>query len=296
VNGGSTPAAEQMLEQARRSLNPASGVAERVREGVQTRVLSELSAASREGSSSPPTPLLAPLTEPVAGARRAPVAFGSSKLVLLGAALGIIGFWLVLQVRQWQLGQLPLRHGWAPGSMQSASAPHHPAPSAAATASSAEAGPDREPPATLARPASGETLETRTSQPARPQRERARRPAETHQAKRVASASSPVANVRVELTLREVLALLQRAEAARVDGRLGDASEILSEIDQRAPPALLVEERLTAGVLIACSMGDQPRALRLAERLNRENRATIYAGRLTESCVAARAERPASTR
>jgi hypothetical protein len=295
VNGRSTLGAEQVLEQARRSLNPGPGVAERVREGVQTLLLSELAAGSRDGSSSPPTPLLAPPIEPATAARRGPTALGNGKLVLLGAALGIIGFWLALHLGQLQVGQLQVGDEQAPDTTGSASTQPNPPPSTAAAPSSAEAA-DREPPATLARPGSVKTTETLSSEPAQPRRESARRPAEIQKAKRVAATSSSVASVSGELTLREVLALLQRAEAARADGRLGDASEILSDIDQRAPPALLVEERLTAGVLVACSMGDHPRALRLRERLNRENSATIYAGRLTESCVAAQAERPSSTR
>jgi hypothetical protein len=292
VNDSSMPAAEQVLEQARRSLNPASGVAERVREGLQTRVLSELAAGSRDGSSSPTSPLPALLTEPVLGARRVPGALGSSRLVLVGAAaLGIIGFSLGVQV-----GHVQFEQWRALDSMQSVSARSNPAPSTAATPSSAETAPDRAPPAAPVRAPSGETPEARSSEPARTRTDSARRPGETRKAKRVASVSSSVASVRVELTLREVLALLERADAARSDGRWGDASEILSEIDRRAPPALLVEERLTAGVLVACSMGDHPRALRLAEQLSRENAATIYAGRLTESCVAAQAQRPASAR
>jgi hypothetical protein len=89
------------------------------------------------------------------------------------------------------------------------------------------------------------------------------------------------------LGIREALELLRRAEAAvrRSDGL--EAMMWLSDLDRRAPKALLIEERLVTETLAACMLGDADRARKTLRELKDVNAESIYRARLEGSCVAA---------
>jgi hypothetical protein len=290
MNGRSTSDAERLLARARDALQPGSGLAERVREGVRARALSELSAGSGErASSSPGSPraLLTPgpgsvqLLRPAAGVKR-----DIGKLVLVGALMGVVGFLLgsrVSQQRTADASASPARPTFA----LSSSAPPSPVETEPGRAGALA---DQRAPAdgvalAATRAPDGAALPTSSSPSPQPRARSLVKPMRSQRPPVTSRSRAAPSNEHAELTLREILVLLQRADSAREEGRLGDASELLADIDRRAPGELLLEERLMAAVLLACSQGDSPRAARLAMQLGRLNSASIYAGRLAESCI-----------
>jgi DNA-directed RNA polymerase specialized sigma24 family protein len=93
------------------------------------------------------------------------------------------------------------------------------------------------------------------------------------------------------LELAEALELLHRAERALHAGDAEFARGTLSELDRRAEPALLREERLTTLVLALCQGGRVHEALAVRRQLEREFASSIYLGRLDESCAVGREHR-----
>jgi hypothetical protein len=88
--------------------------------------------------------------------------------------------------------------------------------------------------------------------------------------------------------LSEALELLRRAEAAvrRSDGL--EAKMWLSDLDRRAAPQLLVEERLVTLTLAHCVLGEVEAARETLRGLESANAESIYRARLEGSCVADR--------
>jgi hypothetical protein len=106
-------------------------------------------------------------------------------------------------------------------------------------------------------------------------------------ARRLDPAASPSAGASDRFLLRQAIELLERAEAAlrRSDGL--EARRLLSEIDQRTTPDLLLEERLVTRALAACQLGDDAEARRALELLEQSNASSIYRTRLEGSCALA---------
>lgn len=92
--------------------------------------------------------------------------------------------------------------------------------------------------------------------------------------------------------LRDALELLRHAEAAlrRSDGL--EARMWLGDLDRRAPPGLLLEERLVSETLAHCALGDVSQARETLRRLLGQNSESIYRARLEGSCVADGLRRP----
>jgi hypothetical protein len=91
--------------------------------------------------------------------------------------------------------------------------------------------------------------------------------------------------------LSEALELLRRAEAAvrRSDGL--EAKMWLSDLDRRAAPQLLVEERLVTLTLAHCVLGEVDAARETLRGLESANAESIYRARLEGSCVADRMQK-----
>ncbi len=96
--------------------------------------------------------------------------------------------------------------------------------------------------------------------------------------------------------LEAVLERLARAQRAQRDGLAGDALALLDELDRRAPAAVLREERLVTRLLVACDLGDEAGAKRIALDLGEAMTSSIYASRLAESCAAEEHASPAGQR
>jgi hypothetical protein len=81
------------------------------------------------------------------------------------------------------------------------------------------------------------------------------------------------------------LALLQRAESALHASDPELALGFLSDLDRRAPPTSLRQERLTALVLARCALGQVDAARSARRELFDESPSSIYLQRLAESCA-----------
>jgi hypothetical protein len=88
------------------------------------------------------------------------------------------------------------------------------------------------------------------------------------------------------LDLAEALEQVHRAERALYAGDTELALRSLSDLDRRAGPALLREERLTTLVLALCQGDRVEEALDARRQLEREFASSIYARRLDTSCAA----------
>jgi hypothetical protein len=93
------------------------------------------------------------------------------------------------------------------------------------------------------------------------------------------------------LDLAEGLQQLHRAERALYAGDAELALGILSNLDQRAGPALLREERLTTLVLALCQRDRVEEALAARRELEREFASSIYMTRIDQSCAVEREPR-----
>jgi hypothetical protein len=84
--------------------------------------------------------------------------------------------------------------------------------------------------------------------------------------------------------LHEALQLLRAAQRSL---RIADAPRALPLLDQmaRRTPALLVEEREATRVLAYCAVNDVDAARRTAAALQQSEAASVYAHRLSKSCV-----------
>jgi hypothetical protein len=63
----------------------------------------------------------------------------------------------------------------------------------------------------------------------------------------------------------------------------------LGDLDRRAPPQLLLEERLVTKTLADCALGELAEARQTLRDLERANPESIYRARLEGSCVVDRA-------
>jgi hypothetical protein len=88
--------------------------------------------------------------------------------------------------------------------------------------------------------------------------------------------------------LRDALELLRRAEGAlrRSDGL--EARMWLTDLDRRAPPGLLREERLVTQTLADCLLGNVREAQQTLHELELANAESMYRARLEGSCVSDR--------
>lgn len=104
--------------------------------------------------------------------------------------------------------------------------------------------------------------------------------------------AAPTLNRADPFPLSEALELLRRAEAAvrRSDGL--EAKMWLSDLDRRAAPQLLVEERLVTLTLAQCVLGEVEGARETLHELESANAESIYRARLEGSCVADRMQKP----
>lgn len=100
----------------------------------------------------------------------------------------------------------------------------------------------------------------------------------------VASSATPQ-TTSAALDLREALDLLRRAEAAVRRSEGLDAMLWLTELERRAAPELLIEERLVTKVLAECLLAEVDAATRTAQELERVNATSMYRSRLEGSCV-----------
>jgi hypothetical protein len=89
-----------------------------------------------------------------------------------------------------------------------------------------------------------------------------------------------------QLDFRQVLELLRRAERARQGGTPELALVLLEEIDRGASRDVLREERVITRTLALCDQGNDERARASARELAREDGASIYTSRLSQSCAA----------
>jgi hypothetical protein len=85
--------------------------------------------------------------------------------------------------------------------------------------------------------------------------------------------------------LAEALEQLHRAERALHAGNAELALGILSDLDRRTEPGLLLEERLTTRVLALCQEARLDEALDARRQLEREFVSSIYTRRLDQSCA-----------
>jgi hypothetical protein len=106
--------------------------------------------------------------------------------------------------------------------------------------------------------------------------------------KAASAVAAPTADRAEPFPLSEALELLRRAEAAvrRSDGL--EAKMWLSDLDRRAAPQLLVEERLVTLTLAQCVLDDVEAARETLRELESANAESIYRARLEGSCVADR--------
>jgi hypothetical protein len=88
--------------------------------------------------------------------------------------------------------------------------------------------------------------------------------------------------------LREALELLRRAENAVRRSEGLEARMWLTDLDRRAPPPLLREERLVTLTLAHCLLGNTGEARATLAELELANPESIYRARLEGSCVSAR--------
>jgi hypothetical protein len=88
----------------------------------------------------------------------------------------------------------------------------------------------------------------------------------------------------VTLSLAEALQVLHRAERAIYSSKAAWAISLLDELDERAPKAMLREERIATRVLALCADGQVERAEQLAARARREAPSSIYGALLLRAC------------
>jgi hypothetical protein len=89
---------------------------------------------------------------------------------------------------------------------------------------------------------------------------------------------------RRSLSLAEALDLLHRAERAIYSDNAAWALSLLDELDERAPPALLQEERIATRILAWCADGQVESAERLARQALEEAPSSIYGALLERAC------------
>jgi hypothetical protein len=108
---------------------------------------------------------------------------------------------------------------------------------------------------------------------------------------RAAPDRSPPPAASTQLDLSEALEQLHSAERALYASDAELALGILSDLDRRAGPALLREERLTTLVLALCQGGRIEEALDARLQLEQEFAGSIYVRRLDQSCAVKRERR-----
>ncbi len=95
-----------------------------------------------------------------------------------------------------------------------------------------------------------------------------------------ASSARPLRTTAPVADLAAELALLRRAQAARVDARYSDALGVLAEHEARFPHGALAREREIARALVLCESGDVARGRALALRLG----PSAWSGSIARAC------------
>lgn len=277
------PELERVLSAARTMAEPELVNRARVSAALQ-RALSPPSESSLPRSGEWPE-LLAPLASQVKApaplpaasrAVRAPLAW----LLLGGAVIGSLGFWLghgvghaagwsdALAARATEVNGAPLR-----SAPLSEPPPEPSSRSLTAAGSPTPAAPDGDG-ARASKPSDSVATVTSTSRAGASGTKRAG-----------ASAMRAPAPEARAMSFREVLEGLRRARQQLDNGQATLSLLLLSELDRGAGD-LLGEEREVTRVLALCATGQDEAARRAAGQLSRQSPRSIYATRLSSSCVA----------
>jgi hypothetical protein len=275
---------ESVLRRARAATEPSQTQVSRLLGAVQL----ELAGAGLADTEALRPAARSPTPHPAALAQRASRFGAQLRFVSWGALTAATGFWLGIQYAH---GTSPFD---GPPSVPASQAPtlaaaeairhdpaeQEPAPAAltAATPLGAERA-GREPSASLderthasGRSSAAQAVgNARAERPAVPRHRQGVRPPE-------------------QLSFRQVLDRLRRAERAERNGAPELALALLDEIDQGAARTVLREERLLTAVLALCDQGDVTRARQRARELAGAQSDSIYASRLRESCAVTEGE------
>jgi hypothetical protein len=258
------PELERLLSAARDAAEPSA----ESRARVTLALAAALPGTLGTDALAPPEPLpsaaLKSPLEPVAG-----LAGGRASGVWLaagGAAIAVVGFWLGHSVGRSE-AEHELRAVTQAVAQANASTPS--APAALALPAEAAAAPSPEPaPVPLA-------------SADRP--EPAPRALPRQRGAQVLRAAAPPPEP-PPLNFREVLEQLRRAREQLRNGQATMSLLVLSELDRRAGEVLR-EERETTRVLALCAAGQDKAAREVAARLEQLSPRSIYATRLSNSCV-----------
>ncbi|HTV19293.1 MAG TPA: hypothetical protein VMG12_11495 [Polyangiaceae bacterium] len=103
---------------------------------------------------------------------------------------------------------------------------------------------------------------------------------------RARASAARIERVASSISLSEALQLLHRAERAIYSGNAAWAVSLLDDLDERAPAALLHEERVATRILAWCGDGQVERAEQLASQARKEAPSSIYGAILERPCAA----------
>jgi hypothetical protein len=276
---------ESVLRRARAATEPSQGRVSRLLEGVQLE-LAGVGLADTDGLR--PAPRRVPAPHPASLVPKASRIGAQLRFASWGALTAAAGFWFGIQYAR---GTLPFERAPSVPTLQAPTpVPEEPIRRA----------PAEQEPAPAAFPA---------TTPSVAERVRGQSSASLDEGTRAAvrsSAASAVDNAHAErhtiprhrqgvrppeqLSFRQVLDRLRRAERAERNGAPELALALLDEIDQGAARTVLREERLLTRVLALCDQGDVARARQRARELAGAQNDSIYASRLRESCAATEGE------
>jgi len=298
------------LHQLREASNPSAGERARILAAVQ-RLGSNTTASAAEGAPAPvPAPTRVPgpapwkSTEELVAGRVEPSSLLTRKSLAWGLALGLAAFGVGMGIGVGvgiDLGrgsvEPPPEHPLA----SSPAVPSVPAPSLAVPESPLAQGAEHEARNRASRSdesrasasrAGSATAEAAAPSPA-PASAAARRQLE-QRAKARARARPLATSAKSPLTLAEALQLVHRAERAIYSDNAAWALTLLDDLDERAPRAMLHEERLATRILALCADGQVESAERLASRARQEAPSSIYGSILERVCDSAASSAPAS--
>lgn len=300
------------LRQLREASNPSAGERARMLAAVQ-RLGSNTTAPAAEGAPAPvsaptrvpvPAPSKPASTEELVAGRVEPSSLVTRKSLAWGLALGLAAFGAGMGIGVGvgiDLGRGSVEPPPAHPLVSSPAAASVPAPSLAVPESPPAQGAAHE-----ARPLASRSDESRASasragsataeaaapSPA-PASAAARRQLE-QRAKARARARPLATSAKSPLTLAEALQLVHRAERAIYSDNAAWALTLLDDLDERAPRAMLHEERLATRILALCAGGQVESAERLASRARQEAPSSIYGSILERVCDSAASSTPAS--
>lgn len=261
---------DRLLGLLRDAAEPASGEKERML--VSLRASMRTSSHASIGSTPPrveaPGSSLRPLR---AGLGRVPWGWIGGALLLGGAAGVALGFaWATAQSASERRERTLDEVAHNAGREQTASSDA--LPSVTRAASVEEAGDASRSTSTAGKPPKLEAAAPRATAP--------------HPRARAARAPGARGGRR-ELALGDALELLHQAERALHADQAPLALALLGDLDRRAEPTFLRQERLTTLVLALCREGRADEAQAKRQDLQREFPDSIYSGRLERSCATA---------